>query len=55
MKNEQYYYNSLTRLYDDSFEDVAYIIDLDVKRTIEATKSEKFSQKLNRILLSYAK
>lgn len=55
MKNEPFYYNSLTRIHDDSYADFEYIIDLDVNRTIDAHNSKSFSSRLTRILLSYAK
>ena len=49
------YYFSLSRLQDDSFKDFAHIIDLDVKRTIDALTSEECAHQMNRILLNYAK
>ena len=55
MKREPFYYQNLSRLKDESFDDFEYIIGLDVKRTPEAMKSAEFAAIMNRILLSYAK
>lgn len=54
-RSDPEYYISLTRLYDDSFKEFARIIDLDVRRTVDSLTSEDFANKLNRILLNYAK
>lgn len=52
---EPEYYTSLSRLQDDSFRDFEHIIELDVKRTMDALASAEVAAKMNRILLNYAK
>lgn len=49
------YYDCLTRLSDPGVLEFETIILLDVKRTGEATVSDEFFQKLNRILTAYAR